>query len=326
MMPYTPSRSAARGERLVWDLDWNLLRTFLVIMDCQSITAAADRLGLKQPTVSNALRRLEAHVGRRLIDRGPNRFAPTTAGQRLHGECIDIFGSVSRLQVMMREVQEEVTGAIQISMASHVVCPVFDRTLSAFHRRHPKAVFQLDVMPSEEAIASVLQKRASFAVCLVHRPDPRLDHAVLYREFFGFFCGPQHRLFGRSALTLDDLRGETSVSFHTDRTTDALYQVAILRARAKLDERIVGISSHLEEVRRMIVAGFGIGPLPLHVAKADVDAGHLWRLPPYDDPPEVDILLVTNPASHLNRAERALLDMLRQEIRDLPLEARTYRG
>ncbi|MDX5362236.1 MAG: LysR family transcriptional regulator [Alphaproteobacteria bacterium] len=325
-MPYTPSLSAARGERLVWDLDWNLLRTFLVIMECQGITAAADRLGLKQPTVSNALRRLEAHVGRRLIDRGPNRFAPTTAGQRLYEECIDIFGSVSRLQVMMREVQEEVTGTIQIAMASHVVCPVLDGTLSSFHRQHPKAVFQLDVMPSEEAITSVLQKRASFAVCLVHRPDPRLHHTVLYREFFGFFCGPEHRLFGRTGLTLDDLRGETSVSFQTDRMTDALYQVAILRAKAKLDERIVGISSHLEEVRRMIVAGLGIGPLPLHVARADVEAGHLWRLPPYDDPPEVDIFIVTNPASNLNRAEQALLAMLMRRIADMPLEDRTYRA
>ncbi|MGL1645734.1 helix-turn-helix domain-containing protein, partial [Vibrio parahaemolyticus] len=48
---------ARRAERLAWDLDWNLLRTFMVIVEEQSITAAADRLGLKQPTLSNALRR-----------------------------------------------------------------------------------------------------------------------------------------------------------------------------------------------------------------------------------------------------------------------------
>ena len=49
--------------------DWNLLHTFTVIVEERSITGAANRLFLRQPSVSNALKRLEDQIGARLIDR-----------------------------------------------------------------------------------------------------------------------------------------------------------------------------------------------------------------------------------------------------------------
>ena len=74
----------------------------------------------------------------------------------------------------------------------------------------------------------------------------------------------------------------------------------------------------------MIIAGLGIGPLPIHVVARDVRDGLLWRLPPYESPPAIDIYLVWNPQTHLNRAESGLLAALRQAISDKPLSARTY--
>ncbi|MEZ5929259.1 MAG: LysR family transcriptional regulator [Parvularculaceae bacterium] len=61
------------GESLAWRLDWrtNLLRSFLVIVEEELHHRRAAALDLKQPTVSNALRRLEETLGRRLINRGP---------------------------------------------------------------------------------------------------------------------------------------------------------------------------------------------------------------------------------------------------------------
>lgn len=313
-----------RLRRIAWDLDWNLLRTFMVIVEQQGITAAADKLRLKQPTVSNALRRLEDRLGRRLIDRGPGRFEVTPTGRLLQRECVEIFGSVSRLSVLVREIRDEITGQVTIAMASHVVSPLFDEVLATFHRDHPRAAYTIDVATSATVIEQVLNKQASFGVCLVHRKHPRLEYRRLFREHFGFFCGPSHRLFGRRDLRLVDLRGEPSVSFKTDRMTDALRPVALIRANAQFDERIVGVSSHLEEVRRMIVAGLGIGPLPIHVVERDVADGLLWRLPPYDNPPAIDIYVVHNPRAHMNRAERGLLESLHAAIEATPIDERTF--
>jgi len=74
----------------------------------------------------------------------------------------------------------------------------------------------------------------------------------------------------------------------------------------------------------MIIAGLGIGPLPIHVVARDVRDGLLWRLPPYESPPAIDIYVVWNPQTHLNRAEARLLDSLRRAIDAKPLSARTY--
>jgi DNA-binding transcriptional LysR family regulator len=312
------------APRTAWQLDWNLLRTFMVIVQEKGVTAAADRLLLKQPTVSNALKRLETTLGRRLIDRGPGHFRVTEAGELLYQECVEIFGSVARLSVLMREVTDEVTGHVTIAVASHVVCPLFDEVLAEFHSRHPKATMSIEVATSVVVIDHVLRKQATLGICLVHRQLPQLEYRRLFREHFGFFCGPRHRLFGRAGLALSDLKGETSVSFKTDRLSDALRPVALIRAAAQLEDRVVGLSSHLEEVRRMIVAGLGIGPLPIHVVERDIADGLLWRLPPYDDPPAIDIYVVHNPRAHLNRAERSLRDALLEAIDTTPIAARTY--
>jgi DNA-binding transcriptional LysR family regulator len=315
-----------RPERLVWDLDWNLLRTFVVIAEVKSITRAAERLNLKQPSVSNALRRLEDRVGRRLVERDATRFELTEVGRLLYEQSVEVFGAISQLPLLMRGISDDVTGHVMIATASHVVSPLFDQALSEFHRNYPRASITISVAASTEVAKQVKERRASFGICLVSQRDPALEYAMVYREFFGFFCGPQHRLYGRAGLTLADLRGEPSVSFQTDHISDALRPVALLRSEARLNADVVGVSSSLEEVRRMIVAGLGIGPLPLHVARRDVTDGTLWRLPPYDAPPAIDIFLLVNPDKAMNRAEKALLSGLQALIAETPFEDRIYNG
>ena len=317
----SPEQRAATFAR---ELDWNLLRTFMVIVESRGITPAAERLGMKQPSVSNALRRLERSVGVRLAERGPMGFRVTGAGRLLYRECVEIHGSILRLGDELKDVGDEIDEHIQLAMASHVVSPLLNDVLSRFHRRHPKATLSIDISSSREVIERVLHRSVSFAVCLVNDMNPRLEYRRIYREYFGLYCGPSHPLFGLRDLTPADLKGHSSVSFTTDQISDVLRPVALMRAEAQLDDRIVGVSSNLEEVRRMIVAGLGVGPLPVHVVTRDVRDGLLWRLPPYESPPAVDVYLVYNPATRLNRAESALLAMLIGAIDSTPIAQRTY--
>ena len=85
-----------------------------------------------------------------------------------------------------------------------------------------------------------------------------------------------------------------------------------------------GLSSNLPEIRRMIVTNIGIGALPVHVARRDVQMGLLWQVPPYKSLPAVDIHMLINAKRSMNRAEVALLKMLHAELDTVPLEERTY--
>ena len=261
-------------ERIMREMDWNLLRSFVTMAQSRSVTDAAHRLRLTQPSVSTALKRLEDRVGKRLINRSPGRFELTEAGEVLYREALEIQGSILRLSTLMRDMTDEVTGHVRLALASHVVCPLFDQVLAEFHAENPRATLSIEVHSSAQAIESVSARAASLAICLVHQRNPKLEYLRLYREFFGLFCGPPHPLFRAfDDLTRADLAGQSAVSFETDRLQDALKPVTLMRAQAELGDRIIATSSHLEEVRRMIVAGLGIGPLPLHVAARDIATG-----------------------------------------------------
>ncbi len=311
-------------ERLARDLDWNLLKTFSVIAKSKSITDAANTLRLRQPSVSASLKRLEERLGKKLIERSPGAFRLTKAGELLEREIIEIQGTILRFETLLRDTEDEIRGHVRIAMASYVECPIFDKALSLFHQNHPNATLSIEISASRHAIENLMARRASIGVCLVKERSPKLNYKRLFREHFGLFCGPEHSLFGKENLLPQDLSGHSSVSFVTDQMGDALRQVALMRAQANLDDRVVGTSANLEEVRRMIIAGLGIGPLPIHVAQRDVDNGVLWRLPPYMSPPAIDVYVVENPKAQMNRAEIAFSKTIHELIDTTPIEERIY--
>lgn len=318
------AEAPASLEDVAWSLDWNLLRTFMVIVQEQGLTAAAARLGLTQPSVSNALKRLESALGVGLIERGPRTFRLTARGQALYRECTGIFGSVNRLASVLEQAEGDIAGTVQLALATHVVSPLVDDTLAAFHRLHPAACVSIAVSSSREVVEAVFEKRAALGICLVRDRLPELAYRQLYTEHFGFFCGPTHHLFGMPGLELEDLAGEQCVSFHTDQLNDVLRPVALLRAEADFDDNVAGWSTNLEEIRRMVIAGLGIGALPIHVVKRDVRDGLLFRLPPYANPPAVDIWMVRHPDARVNRAEAEFVRLLEQRVDDSPRGERVY--
>lgn len=311
-------------QRFPWNLDWNLLRTFMVVVEAGGITAAAHLLGLKQPTISAALIRLEQTMGRKLVVRSPKHFSVTPWGQVLYKEASAVFGAISQLPDLMGGEEDEVTGQISIAMASHVVSPHFDAVLERFNARYPRVRYAISTMDSPAVVAQLQQNRVTFGVCLFHHQPADLVDRVLYRQYFGLFCGPSHRLYGRKNIDPSELRDENVVSFFTDELDGPLSGVAHLRRRLRMRSEPKGLSSNLPEVRRMIVASIGIGALPVHVALRDVQSGLLWQVPPYKSLPAVDIHMLTNPRRSLNQAEKSLLEMLNAEMDAVPLTERTY--
>jgi DNA-binding transcriptional LysR family regulator len=311
-------------QRFPWNLDWNLLRTFVVVVDEGGITPAAQFLGLKQPTISAALKRLEEITQRKLVNRSPKHFSVTPSGKVLYREASSIFGAVTQLPDLLDSLEDEVTGRISIAVASHVVCPHFDAVLKRFNALYPRVSYTVATMDSADVIAHLQQNRVTFGVCLFKQQPDGLEARVLYREYFGLFCGPSHRFYGREDIDLSELRNEAAVSFQTDEIDGPLAAVAHLRRRLGMRPEPKGLSSNLPEVRRMIVANFGIGALPVHVAHKDVQSGLLWPVPPYTSLPAVDIHLLTNARRSLNRAEKALIEMLDCELDAVALAERTY--
>jgi len=84
------------------------LRNFLMISRCSSITEAADRLGIAQPSLSQQLLRLEDEFGTKLFRRTSRGVAATDAGRMLQEHAATILQSMNR-------AREEVQGAERVA-------------------------------------------------------------------------------------------------------------------------------------------------------------------------------------------------------------------
>jgi len=300
-----------RLERFAHNLDWNLLRTFVVLVEEGSITAAANRLLLQQPAVSMALKRLEQTTGHRLIDRRPGRFEVTDAGERLHRQAREIFAAVVRLPDTLESAGAEVSGHVSVHAVSHVHHPGWDRRLAEFFEQHPKVTLSVTIETTADVIKAVERGVATVGLCDGIIPA-NLDRLPYKQERYALYCGVGHRLFGVEGVSLNELRGDPYIAFTADVLGGQhMNAVTAVRAVGSFGQQVRAVSSHVEEVIRLIAANIGIGMLPDHLAAPHVATSRLWQLPPYDTLPIAEVFRITNPIAILNPAEMAFLDHMR---------------
>lgn len=291
------------------DLNWNLLRTFYVIARERSVTAASKALGISQPSVSAALQKLESKLGCQLIFRDSRNFELTPCGDKVYTECREMFIGAGRIRRLVEDALDDERGEVRLQIVSNLVSPLVDEMLRLYHQRHPSVRLNIEVRNSHEIVGNIQKGNVGLGICLLNRPVLNLDSVRLFREEFSLFCGCEHRLFGRESVSLLELQQEPFVSFTCSTEGMGLEPMAVLRASADLGRRITGTSSNLREVRRMIVAGLGIGILPPDAVKADIEAGDLWPLRLTDHPIGADVYLVHGPEETLTLADRKLIDV-----------------
>ncbi|WJF91689.1 LysR family transcriptional regulator [Paraburkholderia bonniea] len=289
-------------------LDWNLLRTYLVIIQERSISRAAARLHVTQPAVSQALKRLEDTLERKLIERRGAQFETTQAGTEVYRIASDIYGDISRLETELDARTESITGSIRLLSVSRIESPVYDAFLAEFHRTHARIEVQIEVMRSSDIISSLLQKTATAGLGLCRNPVEKLQISSFLRQRYAFYCGRHHRLFGQTQLTMSDLLNENFVSFTSDQIGDSLSPLTVFRDQKGFTGRIVAASPSLDEVRRLIYAGYGIGCLPDHIVRDDLARQRLWPLPPEEGLVDVDVHLLWHRERKMSTAEQTFLE------------------
>src|SRR5690606_24649466 len=97
----------------------DLLRTFLAVHRTGSITAAADLLGLAQPTVTAQVRSLEQLLGRPLFDRLPRGVAPTAAADALARRIAEPLDQIDL--VMAEETTDGFLGTVYLGGPAEIL-------------------------------------------------------------------------------------------------------------------------------------------------------------------------------------------------------------
>ena len=305
-------------KQLVNDLNWNRLRSFCAIAEEKGITRAAKRLNMSQPSVSLALQRLEEQLGCQLVFRDSRRFALTLRGERVYQECAEILRSVDRIAVLSEDHNDEDYGTLRLQIISNLCSSLVDEALRLYHQRNPSITFQIEVQNSQETVRRIAQEKSGIGICLLAKPIIGLDCKLLFREEFVVFCGAEHRLYGRAEVSARDLQQEAFVAFTCATEGMGLEPMVMLREGAGLGRRISGSSHNLEEVRRMIVSGLGIGLLPAMAVADEVAQGKLWPLRFTSQPLGADVFLVHHAGTALTVPEQKFADVLDELLQLYP--------
>jgi len=301
-------------ELIVRQLDWNLLRTFIAIVQYGGISRAAEHVHLTQPAISHALKRLETQLRCKLIDRSARRFEITQAGRLIYERAVEIHNQIANLQDLYGIGNEEIFGHIRLLFASRLKSSRLDNIISNFHAAYPMVTIQIDVMPSFEIQALIQQGMASFGFCLLRNDMPNLSSHRFMRQQFGLYCGPNHRLFSEEIINTEDLKNEDVITFPSDQPGGVLSPLMIYREQHNYQGRTVATSWNLDEIIRLVEIGLGIGLLPMHIASELVEAGRLRQLPPADGVAPIDVHLIWNRLTHFREAETAFLNLALQHL------------
>jgi DNA-binding transcriptional LysR family regulator len=107
---------------------WDDIRVFLAVAEAGSLSAAAQALGLSQPTAGRRLKALETDLGLRLVERISNRIELTEAGHRIRARALGLSGLTDAIRreaqaLAGREpeaVRISATGSISLFLAARI--------------------------------------------------------------------------------------------------------------------------------------------------------------------------------------------------------------
>lgn len=291
-------------------LDWNLLRTFHAIVQAGGVTAAAETINRNQPAVSLSLKRLEAAVGTRLCRRGPGGFELTDAGVLVAEIAAEVHRLVGEIPYRVANVSEEVQGVVRIALISSLVNPDLDRAIAAFHDRYPQLRIEVDVAPWDAVGRMLLKDEADIGIAPADYVHHELTYEPLFLEAHRVYCGAAHPLFGAGLQDPAQLGRHAFVLTGADEPTPLTKH----RLRLGLGQRVAGTTEHLEEAKRLLALGVGIGFLPEGFAGPEVARGELWPLTRPTAETTVGIYVITNPQAPRRLPRAFLLAELRDRF------------
>jgi DNA-binding transcriptional LysR family regulator len=144
-----------------------LLRYFVTVVECGSLTAAAAQLHLSQPPLSVAMTQLEREFGVRLLVRSPRGVEPTSAGRYLLEAASRILGDVEDTVDTLTRFGAGRAGSLRVAAVPTLMWHRMPTVLRGFAAERPEVDLHLSDPPPWTAIDMLEQRRVDMAAIMV---------------------------------------------------------------------------------------------------------------------------------------------------------------
>ncbi|TCW86906.1 LysR family transcriptional regulator [Burkholderia sp. SRS-46] len=254
------------------DMDLQLLRLFVTIVESGGFSAAQGRLGMAQSTISTQMAKLETRVGFRLCERGKRGFRLTPKGERVLQSTRRLLQALDAFTRDTQEVHGTLLGELRIGMSELLAPDVAEsiaRAVGRFRTRAPDVLIEILAVPPDELERRLLNGGIQLAIGYFSGRQAGLNYTPLFVEQQGLYCGAAHPLFAKQAVTAADVARSNAVA--------GLYKTAASGSRLR-SRQPTAFSENVDADVIFILSGAHLGFLPDHVAAPWVSAGKMRRL------------------------------------------------
>ena len=181
------------------------LKIFIAVAEYESMSAAANRLYLTQPTVSQAIRDLETHYQVHLFERLHKKLFITEEGKQLLELARMAVGSFDSLELSMQRFQERLS--LRIGSSLTVGTCLMSSVISDLEAACPKMDIYSFVSNTAEIEQKLLRKELDAAVVEGTIESPKLATIPIVEDSLVLVCGKNHDFYNKDVVYTSELEG-----------------------------------------------------------------------------------------------------------------------
>ena len=263
-------------------LDVDAVRSFIAIADYQSFTRAADALGTTQGAISVKLKRLENHVGQKLIERTPRQVRLSAQGAVFMESAREFLAAHDRAVAGLSTTRRR----FRLGIATHVGGREVPTLLARLHAHDPALTIEVRLNDSRELLDAF--DRGDIDAAIIRREDDRRDGEVLGPEHFGWFATPEFTHQSGEPLRLAASSPACGIRNAVNRALDAV--------GITWNEVFLGCGSFA--VAEAVAAGLATSVFPLRLApEGTIEISRRFALPAIPSSEIVLLSTLTDPKS-----------------------------
>jgi DNA-binding transcriptional LysR family regulator len=209
------------------DIELRELRIFLTLADELHFGRTAQRLGISQPGVSEAVRVLESRLGVKIFDRTSRRVRLTPAGEALKRNLTPALAGLEQALADTSELSRAVRGLLRVGFVLTTEGPALSRLIAAFRDRYPACEVRLQEAETFDAYRP-LRRGDIDVLCnwlAVDQPDLTAGTAFAHYQR-ALAVAPSHRLASKRTVSVEDLADE-EVALLPESTPSAVYDLLV---------------------------------------------------------------------------------------------------
>ncbi|MCI1837075.1 MAG: LysR family transcriptional regulator [Achromobacter ruhlandii] len=186
------------------------MQVFIAIVDCGSITAAADALQQTISATSRTMTRLEEKLQTTLMRRTTRRLELTEEGSAYLEQARKIIAAVEETEEQMRARRNQPAGRLRVDAASPFMLHVIVPLVPGYRKRYPKVELELN---SNEGNIDLLERRTDLALRIGSLKDSSLHAVPIGRSRVRVLASPGYLAAHGAPKRVADLREHTLLGF-----------------------------------------------------------------------------------------------------------------